>query len=298
MVVERSTVDDVVRASLTAGLDRLLAHDWRLRLTLPNPTAGDIHRARVATRRLRSDLKTFDVVLDPLWREHLRSELKWLGATLGEVRDRDVLFDGFSEAPAPVRQRLAVQRLDAGRRLADVLTSDRYVNLVDRLHAGSERLHLAPGAAPEAQRLAADALPSMVGARWRALRRLVRKADSPPSPAQLHKIRIKSKQLRYAAEAAIPAIGKPARRTASAAERVQTVLGRHHDAVAVEDWLRREFTDEDPGGRVAPPSPAVSFAVGRLVAEARYRREESEKIWVNAWANLRKPKRTQWLTRR
>jgi CHAD domain-containing protein len=296
VVDEWSTVADVVRASLTAGLDRLLAHDWRLRLALPDPIAHDVHQARVATRRLRSDLKTFGVVLDPLWREHLRSDLKWLGAILGEIRDRDVLSDGFSDAPAPVRQRLAVQRVDAGKRLADVLSSERYLNLMDRLHAGSERLPLALGAAAEAQRLATDALPPMVGERWRAVRRQVRKAGRHPLPSQLHQIRIKSKQLRYAAEAATPVIGKAARRTAVAAESIQTVLGRHHDAVAAEDWLRREFTDEDAGGNSAWASPVVSFEVGRLVAEARYRRGESEEDWVDAWAKLRNSKRIKWLT--
>jgi CHAD domain-containing protein len=295
-VDKKATVADVVRSSLRAGLDRLLAHDVQLRLASPDPAIDDVHQARVATRRLRSDLKTFGAILDPVWREHVRSELKWLSAILGELRDRDVLSDGFTRAPIAVNQRLAVQRVDAGRRLAEVLSSERYVNLVDRLHAGAERLPLAAAAEREAQRSAADVLPSLVGARWRALRRQVRRAGPRPSATQLHQIRIKSKQLRYAAEAATPVIGKPAQRTASAAEDVQSVLGEHHDAVAAEAWLRDEWVDEAGDATSTTISSAVSFEVGRLVAEAHQRQEESAEQWTEAWAKLSKLKGHRWLS--
>jgi CHAD domain-containing protein len=297
-VGKKATVADILRSSLTAGLERLLAHDWQLRLALPDPAVEDVHQARVATRRLRSDLKTFGVILDPIWREHLRSELKWLGAILGELRDLDVLSEGLSDAPIPVRQRLAVQRVDAGRRLADVMSHERYLNLVDRLHAGSDRLPLAAGVEREAQRPAAEILPSLVAARWRAVRRQVRRAGNDPSPTQLHQIRIKSKQLRYAAEAAAPVIGKAATRTASAAEDVQTVLGEHHDAVAAEAWLRKEWVDDAMEGTTSSTSPATSFEVGRLVAEARQRQAESREQWSDLWVTLRKPKHLRWLSGR
>jgi len=298
VVDEKSTVADVVRGSLKAGLDRLLARDWQLRLAAPDPAVEDVHQARVATRRVRSDLNTFGDILDPLWRNHLRHELKWLGAVLGDLRDLDVLSDGLSETPVPVRQRLAVQRSEAAGRLAEALASERYLNLVDRLHAGSERLPLASGVQGEAEKPAAEVLPSLVAARWRAVRREVRRAGRDPSPSQLHRIRIKSKQLRYAAEAATPVIGRAARRTASAAEHVQAVLGEHHDAVAAEAWLRDEWAHEAAAGTSATVSPAVAFEVGRLVAEARQRRRGSAKRWTGALAELRRPKRLRWLSGR
>lgn len=295
---ERSTLGDVALASLRAGLDRLIAHDWQLRLDPAQPPAEAVHQARVATRRLRSDLKTFGAVLDPLWLRHVRSDLKWLGTALGELRDQDVLAEVLSDAPPAIRQRLALQRLEAACRLADVLASARYVNLVDRLHAGTELLPLAPGAQREARRPAADVVPPLVAGRWRALRRQVRRAGSNPAPAQLHQIRIKSKQLRYAAEAATPVIGSPARRTASAAEHVQTVLGDHHDAVAAEDWLREQWADDSSTGASPTVAPGIAFEAGRLVAEARQRQRESELAWKDAWAELQKPKRRHWLRRR
>ena len=151
-------------------------------------------------------MKTFGGVLDPVWLQHTRSDLKWLGTALGEVRDLDVLGDQFTEAPYAVCQRLAGQRAEASQRLAEVLASGRYLDLVDRLHAGSERLPFAAGAAHEAaHRAADDVLPALVAARWRAVRgRQVRRAGPTLPPEQLHRIRIKAKQLRYAAEAAVP----------------------------------------------------------------------------------------------
>ena len=166
-VDEQSTVADVLMASLHAGLNRLVTHDWQLRLRNPDPSMEDVHQARVATRRLRSDLKTFGGVLDPVWLRHVRSDLKWIGTVLGELRDRDVLSDRLSDAPPAVRQRLAVQRRACGERLEDALASDRYLNLVDKLQAGSEQLPFAAGTKDEAQRRAADVLPSLVAARWR-----------------------------------------------------------------------------------------------------------------------------------
>ena len=52
-----------------------------------------VHQARVATRRLRSHLRTFRKLLEPEWAEPLRDELGWLGDELGGVRDADVLLD-------------------------------------------------------------------------------------------------------------------------------------------------------------------------------------------------------------
>lgn len=293
---EKATMADVVLGSLRAGLLRLLDHDWQLRLAQPEPTEHDVHQARVATRRLRSDLKTFGDILDPLWRDHMRSELKWLGSILGELRDKDVLSEGLPDAPAPVLQRLAVQRVEAGRRLAEAMASDRYVNLLDRLHAASTRLPLAAGCTDQAQRSAADSVPGLVAARWHAVRRQVRRAGPHPSPSQLHRIRIKAKQLRYAAEAVRPVIGPPAHRTAAAAEEVQTILGDHHDAVAAETWLRNEFVD-DLAERTSTVSPSVAFEVGRMVAAEQCHAAASAEQWVDAWPSLRKPTRHRWLSR-
>jgi hypothetical protein len=92
-------------------------------------------------------------------------------------------------------------------------------------------------------------------------------------------------------------VGKPAVRTAAAAEHLQTVLGMHHDAVAAEAWLRREWTRDSSIGTPFVASPHVSFEVGRLVSEARRRQRKARSHWPAAWTKLCKPKRRRWFRR-
>lgn len=286
-----STLSDLVRARLGEGFDRLADHDWRLRVAAPVFDTRDIHRARVATRRLRSDLKSLRELLDPIWVRHVRSDLKWFGSALGEVRDIDVMRKDLKGVPSELERTLVEQREAAASGLALVLEDDRYLELLDRLHAASERVPIAGDAAAFARERAADALPVIVGANWRKLRRQVRKAGSHPSPARLHRIRIKAKEVRYSSEFATPFIDRPARRLAKAAHKLQDQLGEHHDAVTAGDWLRA-LAYEDGGTRLPG---AVAFQAGGVAADLRRRQEHVEAVWRRTWKKLRKQRRTGWL---
>ncbi|HWD53141.1 MAG TPA: CYTH and CHAD domain-containing protein [Acidimicrobiales bacterium] len=300
----KARLGQVVKASLTDGLDRILDHDYRLRLDPTGPQPHDVHQARVATRRLRSDLKTFGSTLDPVWLGHTRAELKWLGERLGQVRDRDVLArrlesrrdTGSPAGAAELANGLAKQRRQAGRELGEALDSDRYLTLLDRLDAASQLPPFSPSGAgkkktsptrdPQADDPARAALPVLVASRWRALRKKVRQAGRRPSDAALHRIRIGAKQLRYAAEAAVPVMGRPAARTAARAERLQTLLGEHHDAVAAEAWLREQARHD---------TRAASFEAGMLAAHQIRRQQKLRRRWRSSWRRLDQPKARAWL---
>ena len=103
-----------------------------------------VHQARVATRRLRSDLHTFAPLLDPVWVDGLRTELQWLGTLLGRVRDADVFRDQLEQrgtrlsepdrdGVAALAARLDAARASDQRALLDAMTSPRYLELLDRL---------------------------------------------------------------------------------------------------------------------------------------------------------------------
>ncbi len=71
-----SPAKDVIRSVFAEAVAALLRNDPLVR------TSGDpeaVHQARVATRKLRSHLRTFAPLLDPEWTEPLRAELGWLG---------------------------------------------------------------------------------------------------------------------------------------------------------------------------------------------------------------------------
>jgi CHAD domain-containing protein len=291
-----STLADVVGASIDDALRRLLDHDTALRLGGDHPAPEDVHQARVATRRLRSDLKTFRALLDPVWLDHTRAELEWFGTVLGQVRDIDVLSGNLADdghlpggtatdaaGAAELRAALVEERRGAARHLALALTQDRYIDLLDRLDAAARtppfyERHAGGGRRPgRADRPAVGELPGVLHRRCTALRRRVRRAGPHPSDGELHRIRIGAKQLRYAAEAATPVMGRAARRTAEAAERLQRVLGDHHDAVAAEHWLRAHARDA---------SPAASFVAGRLAGDQERRRRRLRRRWRGALARL------------
>lgn len=293
----------VVEMTIADGLDRLLDRDYRLRLEPSNPDVEDVHQARVATRRLRSDLKTFAPVLDPVWIVHVREELGWIGEAFGRLRDVDVLTGALAQrgrcpldAEDGKRELLAVlndERASAYAALVEVLDDHRYIDTLDRLHAASLSPPFYAHSRAVGGRSKADpngparrVLPRLVDTQRRALRRKVRAAGRNPSDRELHRIRIKAKQLRYAAEAAAPVIGQPARRTARAAEALQNVLGEHHDAIEAERWLR--------GAASGAPGPA-GYLAGWLAAEQRQRQVMLRGKWRRRWHEVERKTCRKWL---
>lgn len=277
----KSSAAAVARHAIADGLGRLLDHDCRLRVCGLQPDPDDVHQARVATRRLRSDLGTLRPLLDPLWVDHVRADLKWVGSVLGEVRDTDVLSAGLRGGGAgdDLIRMLDERRTRAVAAAIEMLGETRYMDLLDRLHAANRRPPLTSRArsAKQARRV----LPPLVGRRWKAVRRAARRGGRRPSDEQLHQLRKRSKQLRYACELVTPVAGRPARRTAKAAESLQAVLGEHHDAVVARQWLQ----DSGSPGRAA------------LMGLEDRRRKRTARQWRSRYRRLAKPGRRAWLAR-
>lgn len=271
-----------VAAAIATATGRLLRNDPGVRL---GDDPESVHQARVATRRLRADLRTFKDLLDPSWAGGIRAELSWLGGALGAVRDAEVMRDGLralaQRLPAEdraaairVAARLDRTRDEARRRLLAGLNSDRYLDLVESLLlAGREPLLTGAAAAP-----ARDVLPGLVEANWRRLRRAVRGLAAEPPDESLHEVRIFAKRLRYAAEAVGIGLGGYDKLAKEAAG-LQDVLGRHQDAVVLQDWLRQQR---------AGLSSAQGFAAGELWGLAGGEARGARREWRAAWKSLRK----------
>ena len=283
-------VGRVVHAAVAASVARLLRHDPGVRL---GDDPEEVHQARVATRRLRSDLRTFRTLVDPTWAGPLRDELKWIAGELGAVRDADVLLERLERqatvlpeqdgrAAAALLRRLVDEREAARASLLEALDSDRYVALVDALVAAANLPHLTP----DADERATQALPAIVARPWRHLEGQVDGLPKDPADPELHDVRIRAKRARYAAEAAAPAIGKPARRLASAIADVQTVLGDLQDAAVAEEWLRRA---------AASSRGATALVAGELVAAQRVEMAKARRAWKSAWDDAARKKLRDWL---
>src|SRR5438270_5607923 len=83
-----ATAGQLVRHAIAASADRYLRQEPGVRLSEDTEA---VHQTRVATRRLRSDLRTFAPLLEDAWAREVVEELRWLGSLLGGARDADVL---------------------------------------------------------------------------------------------------------------------------------------------------------------------------------------------------------------
>jgi CHAD domain-containing protein len=286
-----ASAGDVIRRALAASVARLISHDPVVRLDV-DPEG--VHQARVATRRLRSDLRTFRTLLDADWAGALRDELGWLADILGRVRDGDVMLLAMRdlaallpEARAPDAARILAtleqERDAAHEELLATLRGERYVALLDRLVEAAR----APALLAEAGAPAQEVVPALVRRPWRSLVRKVKAASDPPTDDELHAIRIRTKRVRYAAEAVAPVAGKTAGRFASAAADLQDVLGELNDAVVAEEWLRAWAG----GSR----SLRAVFAAGELAGFKRTAGLKSRGRWPKAWKRLSASKLCSWL---
>ena len=279
---------DVIQNVLAESVAALLHNDPLVR-TGRDPEA--VHQARVATRKMRSNLRTFGPLLDPGWTEPLRSELGWLAMGLGAVRDREVLLERLrgsaSSLPASDQKsaasllHLLENEIDGLRKklIAD-LDSQRYIDLLETLVAAAH----APATLPEADQPARAVLPTMATTPWRRLRSAVRQLPEAPTDPELHRIRILAKRARYAAEAVAPVAGPGAAAFAKAAAKLQTVLGEHQDSVTAQAWLR----DAKVTGRRA-------FVAGELIALERIAANAARAKWRKAWDALDRKRLRDWM---
>lgn len=279
---------DVIRSAIADSVAALLRHDPLVR------TSGDpeeVHQARVATRKLRSHLRTFAPLLEIEWTDPLRSELGWLAMSLGAVRDSEVLLERLRERsrslPASDARSAAsllhILELDIEtmrKKLLTDLGSARYVDLLERLVAAAH----APATLPEADQPAGSVLPALASIPWRRLRSAVRQLPENPGDPDLHRIRILAKRARYAAEAVAPVAGSGAEGFARAAAKLQTVLGEHQDSVTAQAWLRSARVT----GRRA-------FVAGELIAMEHVAAEEARGRWPKAWKSLEQKRLRDWM---
>jgi CHAD domain-containing protein len=286
-----STTGEVIEWTIASSTHRLLAHENAVQRGVD---LEGVHQARVATRRLRSDLRTFGAMIDARRRDDLRRDLRWLGARLGAVRDLDVLqerlrthgtmlADADRSGLAAVLDQARAQREPARQALLSTMRGSRYADLIEALYDALARSIVRDEVAN------APAVRIMGGAMAPPWSKLKKSCDDlePGSPdADLHVARIRAKHVRYAADSLAPVFGKPARRLARRAEALQEVLGRHQDAVVAISWLC-EQTERS--------APTMAAAAAMLVGIEVTIRDDARHDWSAVWAELRSKELRFWV---
>ncbi|MEV0390771.1 CYTH and CHAD domain-containing protein [Nonomuraea sp. NPDC050643] len=289
--------------------DRLLAYDPLVRLA--DHDDDSVHKMRVAVRRIRSLLRTHSRLLDGDRIGPLDAELTWLAGELGTVRDLEVLTarfdrhltahlrDGFDgdgpDKGGAARQRvndlksaewpahLVARERRARRELNKTLRSPRYFALLTALDDFID----APPLRGRARRKAGRLTPAVVAKSWRKVLRRYAEAEHLPEGPQrdraLHSARKAAKRARYTAEAATPFLGKPVKKLAEQAERLQEALGRRQDALVARQQLTRLATR--PG-----LTAADAFTLGLLLADERHEAAEADHALAPTWKKAARPK--------
>jgi CHAD domain-containing protein len=274
-----ATVEELVRAMLADGRTQLLDHDPGVRARLG---AEHVHQARVATRRLRANLRTLRPLLDRHVVEELRGELKWAGAALGSVRDLDVLageLERVSRQTDGIEATALLSVLDRERaqesdQLADSMASDRWADLLRRLDFTSRVPPLAADVAPSAP--ARTHARRLLRRSWRRLERRASAATAQGTVELWHETRKAAKSTRYASEMFEPLLGKRARVLARRSKQIQTTLGLQQDALTALAWLRQ---------RAAVAQSA--YAAGRLEEEFAAHQPDLDRGWRAVWHDAR-----------
>jgi CHAD domain-containing protein len=292
----RSPSGAVLLAYLARQVDRVKAQDPRVR----RDAADSVHQMRVATRRLRSALTTFDALFDARVTRPLRAQLKWLAGELGAARDAEVMRNRLRAAVESESREMAVRvgaedllpefaeayRTAHDRVLAD-LDSARYLELLAMLEDLVER----PPVRERGEQPAGTVLPALVHRGYGRVRGAVKAARATPEGPErdelLHDARKAAKQARYAGEVVEPVFGADATRFAAAMENVQEALGERQDALLTRERLHALARSTS--------STEVAFLCGRLHAREDTRLQESQDHFEAAWKAAGRASVLGWL---
>jgi CHAD domain-containing protein len=233
-----------------------------------------VHKARVASRRVREALPVVLAQAPARRSARLRRSFRRVTRALGALRELDVtrgLLDDVLREDAHAAASLArlLHELDderAARReqMLTRLDAIDFESLVERI----ERLMDERADESDEARALPAAIQGTLGVRVarrvRALEVAVERAGSLYAVEALHAVRIATKKLRYVGELATDMRVVRSRRSLTALRTVQETLGALHDQQVLAERLRRYAIEHDEGG-------AVTRVIGRLEDDCRER---------------------------
>ena len=269
-----STTDAVARAVCNAQWNNVRSHEPGTRISLD---VEYLHKMRVSTRRLRAALKTFECCFTLATRNYLQTNLRWLAAVLGEVRDMDVQLLQLDRhrrtlSPEPpagwerLREVLRGRREQAVARMRVALDSARYQRLCERVPQVFRSTPRRPWDHPGRQEVVFHA-EVLVTRRVKQFARASRKCDDDPEAERVHALRIRGKKLRYTCEFFAPLYRPRYRTQVKRLAPFQDVLGLFNDSVVCGE-LARQLRDQALAGEGAGDGPYL-YVLGLLDASSQ-----------------------------
>lgn len=255
-----------------------------------------VHQLRVAIRRLRALVKAFAPAFAPEPLQYLKTELSWLQKELGPARDWDVFL---GETLPPLQHRLpAAENLselaevgetlrgEGYERARAAIRSPRYTDLLLHLSLwvsqGGWRPNGNGEGVPDAG--AGPVVPfaqEILDQRHKKFCKLARRYGTL-SEGELHRLRIRGKQARYAAEFFANLFpNKAAKRYRKRLEAIQDCLGAFNDAATGQrlvDALEQRAAARDGNNAVASAN-ATGIVIGWQAAHM----ERGLDAFASAW---------------
>ncbi|MCL4686517.1 CHAD domain-containing protein [Myxococcota bacterium] len=288
-VSEGASLEELFAAVAANGLAQIVENEPAASLGI-DPEG--VHQLRVGARRLRSALAFFGSALPERQHAWLREELRWLTGELGPVRDLDVFStEGIDPmlalrpedaGLAALREAAQEARDAAQRRATAALAAPRWPRLVLETAAWiARRAWREQALTAQSAKLFLPAplfVAPLLERRHERVRRLGRRL-AEASTEERHRLRIRLKKLRYAAE--FTACLYPERKAARYAQRLarlQDALGHLNDVANAEqqlDTLLERLGDDTS----LDASRAAGFVAGWVAHSAHRERTRLPRLW-------------------
>src|SRR6185437_6559401 len=208
--------------------------------------------------------------LEPPGLARSRPTLKSLVDALGDDRDVDVRIEAVNtfrsrllenERPTldPLLEHLEAERARKRATMLRALDSKRGREWLDTLPGQLARTASPKSPAPSRNPTALTAVPDLIRKRYKKLRKFARRLTPESSIAEFHKVRVRTKKLRYALEVVAPTYAKPAEEMLETLHKLQSKLGTQHDSDVAARYLT-QLAARPP----ANFSGATLFLMGRM----------------------------------
>lgn len=241
----------------SAATAQLKRHADALRFHVPGVRGGEresLHQMRVASRRMRALLRELAPVFAPEARQACRDRMTAITRALGKPRELDVclLMIERRAQEGDGRLRAAFECLAghlARERAAVEPQTRAAIELVEHPDFNRELLALFEGTRPVKKCHTARAA-ARLRARYRRLRKEYTLWEREPREEQLHTVRIRVKQLRYACEVFCDAYEDGIERITARLKEIQQILGAWNDCRVLRDYATEAVRAESAGHTV------------------------------------------------
>ena len=266
----------------------------RLPAAVQGEGAEDVHKARVATRRMKAAFGLLGLILDGKGRKRIDKLAKSVRQTLGPLRDADVMIDHLGDsygktqkyAPAVawftdhLRDAQSVARAKARKKIDVPKTLEKLGGWYALRQQVIESAEAVPSLLAEAVHLQTDAFAEQ--ADW--LTGLKPAPDA--APPDVHQVRIEAKNLRYTLELAAAERVVLPKTVFKAFKSMQDELGLWHDYAVLADRAMAESVEAGLAYHKPDTQRAVLDLAGAALRTSQQHLAKFERLWKSGGGGL------------